>query len=279
MYRPLSSETWTVAASALAATVLVLVWNAAIYLDSSALTAGTVGAAEPALRDAISADRAYAEHDGQVILLNPGQVRTLAVAQRKLVGDPNAATGARRVERLPAARAAEVSGLLEEISPGYEAPETWRKRGSALRDLTRLEPAPVPGALDRQLRPYQRLGAAWLWHLRAHGLGGILADEMGLGKTAQALALTLSQQKGDREAMKLAISSQCDTGYYQQIPSNRLEDVMALEANRFAHMQWPDEEFRRELEVVKEERRLRTEDNPRAQLFEQLNAGMWIASP
>lgn len=146
-------------------------------------------AAEPALRDAISADRAYAEHDGQVILLNPGQVRTLAVAQRKLVGDPNAATGARRVERLPAARAAEVSGLLEEISPGYEAPETWRKRGSALRDLTRLEPAPVPGALDRQLRPYQRLGAAWLWHLRAHGLGGILADEMGLGKTAQALAL------------------------------------------------------------------------------------------
>ncbi|MFM7751813.1 MAG: DEAD/DEAH box helicase [Opitutaceae bacterium] len=146
-------------------------------------------AAEPALRAAISSDRAYAEHGGQVILLNPGQVRTLAAAQRKLVGDPNAPLGARRVERLPAARAAEVSELLEEISPGYEAPETWRKRGSALRDLTRLEAAPVPAALDRQLRPYQRLGVAWLWHLRAHGLGGILADEMGLGKTAQALAL------------------------------------------------------------------------------------------
>lgn len=145
--------------------------------------------AEPALRAAISADRAYAEHGGQVILLNPQQVRTLATAQRKLVGDPNAPLGARRVERLSAARAAEVSALLEEISPGYEAPETWRRRGSALRDLTRLEPAPLPAALDRQLRPYQRLGVAWLWHLRTHGLGGILADEMGLGKTAQALAL------------------------------------------------------------------------------------------
>jgi diguanylate cyclase (GGDEF)-like protein len=35
--------------------------------------------------------------------------------------------------------------------------------------------------------------------------------------TAQALALTLSQQKGDKVAMELAISSQFDTGYYEQI--------------------------------------------------------------
>lgn len=41
---------WTIAASALLATVLVIVWNATIYLDSSALTAGTVQAADPALR-------------------------------------------------------------------------------------------------------------------------------------------------------------------------------------------------------------------------------------
>jgi zinc protease len=69
------------------------------------------------------------------------------------------------------------------------------------------------------------------------------------------------------------------TGYHQQIPSNRLEDVMRLEADRFAHNQWPDEEFRREIEVVKEERRLRTEDSPRARLFETLNAVAFQASP
>ena len=34
---------------------------------------------------------------------------------------------------------------------------------------------------------------------------------------AQSLALTLSQQKGDRIAMELSIASQFDTGYYQQI--------------------------------------------------------------
>jgi MFS family permease len=43
---------WTIAASMLLATLLVVVWNATIYLDSSALTAGTVQAADPALRGA-----------------------------------------------------------------------------------------------------------------------------------------------------------------------------------------------------------------------------------
>jgi zinc protease len=69
------------------------------------------------------------------------------------------------------------------------------------------------------------------------------------------------------------------TGYFQQIPAGKLEDVIKLEADRFAHNLWPDEEFRRELEVVKEERRLRTEDAPRALLWEELNAAVFHASP
>lgn len=43
---------WAVAAPVALAALLVLLWNAAIYLDSSALTAGTVQAAEPGLRGA-----------------------------------------------------------------------------------------------------------------------------------------------------------------------------------------------------------------------------------
>ena len=69
------------------------------------------------------------------------------------------------------------------------------------------------------------------------------------------------------------------TGYYQQIPSSRLRDVMALEADRFAHNQWPDAEFTKEIEVIKEERRMRTEDNPRGMLFEQLSAAVFMANP
>lgn len=69
------------------------------------------------------------------------------------------------------------------------------------------------------------------------------------------------------------------TGYYQQIPADRLEDVMQLEADRFQGNQWADAEFAKEIEVVKEERRLRTEDSPRAILYESLNAAVFVASP
>ncbi|HYD77281.1 pitrilysin family protein [Ramlibacter sp.] len=69
------------------------------------------------------------------------------------------------------------------------------------------------------------------------------------------------------------------TGYHQQIPADRLEEVMRLEADRFAHNRWPDEEFKRELEVVKEERRLRIVDSPRAMLHEVLDAVTFLVSP
>jgi zinc protease len=76
-----------------------------------------------------------------------------------------------------------------------------------------------------------------------------------------------------------AFTNRDTTGYYQQIPAARLEEVMKLEADRFAHNQWPDDEFRREIEVVKEERRLRTEDSPRGRMWEALNAAVFEASP
>ncbi len=69
------------------------------------------------------------------------------------------------------------------------------------------------------------------------------------------------------------------TGYFQQIPAQRLEDVMKLEADRFANNRWADAEFTKEIEVVKEERRLRTEDNPRSLLYESLLATAYTASP
>lgn len=76
-----------------------------------------------------------------------------------------------------------------------------------------------------------------------------------------------------------AFTSMDYTGYFEQIPASRLEDVMKLDADRFANNRWADAEFAKELEVVKEERRLRTDDNPRALLYETLNATAYTASP
>ena len=55
---------WSIAVSALLAVLLVLLWNAAIYLDSSALTAGTVQAADPALRGATMGLHSMAGYSG-----------------------------------------------------------------------------------------------------------------------------------------------------------------------------------------------------------------------
>lgn len=69
------------------------------------------------------------------------------------------------------------------------------------------------------------------------------------------------------------------TGYYQQVPVEHLPQAMALESDRFAHNQWPDEQFPPERAVVQEERRMRTDERPRARLYEALMAQAYLASP
>lgn len=76
-----------------------------------------------------------------------------------------------------------------------------------------------------------------------------------------------------------AFTSRDATAYHQQVPAQALEAVMKLEADRFARNQWSDDEFKREIEVVKEERRQRTEESPRARMFEAMNAMVYQASP
>jgi len=76
-----------------------------------------------------------------------------------------------------------------------------------------------------------------------------------------------------------AFTSRDATAYHQQVSAQHLEAVMRLEADRFARNQWPDDEFTREIEVVKEERRQRTEESPRARMFEAFNAMTFQAHP
>ena len=76
-----------------------------------------------------------------------------------------------------------------------------------------------------------------------------------------------------------AFTSRDNTAYHQQVPAQHLEAVMRLEADRFAHNRWEDDEFKREIEVIKEERRQRTEESPRGRMFEAFNAMSYLASP
>ncbi|MBS0631432.1 MAG: DEAD/DEAH box helicase [Verrucomicrobia bacterium] len=161
--------------------------------DAFEVTVGLrAGSATPeAIRSAVASNRGYLETDGRIYLLDAAKMKALATAQSALANDPAAGSG-RRTHRISAARTAEAQDILETLSPGFQPPATWRARSEALRNLSALQPAPLPKSFTADLRPYQKLGVAWLWHLQRHDLGGILADEMGLGKTLQALALLSS---------------------------------------------------------------------------------------
>ena len=151
------------------------------------LAAGKVS--EDELRAALAAGRRFVEDGKKIYLLPPEQLDRLTRAQAALAGGTAAPVVARKVQRVSAARIPELQEMLDELSPDYQPPTAWRRRAEALRDLERLEPAPLPPTFAATLRPYQQIGVAWLWHLHRHDLGGVLADEMGLGKTAQAIAL------------------------------------------------------------------------------------------
>ena len=76
-----------------------------------------------------------------------------------------------------------------------------------------------------------------------------------------------------------AFTSYDYTAYFQQVPREALPEMMALEADRMAHLQVTDESFKKEIEVVKEERRLRTDDKARSLVIEQLMATAFQAHP
>ena len=76
-----------------------------------------------------------------------------------------------------------------------------------------------------------------------------------------------------------AFTSRDYTAYFQQVEKSKLEDVIKLEADRMSNLNFDDAEFLKEIQVIMEERRLRTEDNPSSLLNESLMATAYMSSP
>ena len=76
-----------------------------------------------------------------------------------------------------------------------------------------------------------------------------------------------------------AFTSRDYTAYFQIVPKGALPEMMKLEADRMANLTLDAKEFAAEIKVVMEERRLRTDDNPQALVYETLNSTMFQAHP
>jgi zinc protease len=76
-----------------------------------------------------------------------------------------------------------------------------------------------------------------------------------------------------------AFTSRDYTAYFQQIERSQLPLALRLEADRMANLILTEEEFAREIKVVMEERRWRTEDRAQSLVYEQLMATAFSAHP
>ncbi|MBD9483567.1 insulinase family protein [Pseudomonas sp. PDM14] len=82
----------------------------------------------------------------------------------------------------------------------------------------------------------------------------------------------------DLGATENAFTSDDYTAYYQVLSRDRLAVAFELEADRLASLKLPADEFAREIEVIKEERRLRTDDKPSSLAYERFSAMAFPAS-
>ncbi len=76
-----------------------------------------------------------------------------------------------------------------------------------------------------------------------------------------------------------AFTSQDYTAYFQEVAREKLELVMRLEADRMRGLVLTDKEVLPEREVILEERRTRTDNNPGSQLWEAARAALFLNHP
>ena len=114
------------------------------------------------------------------------------------------------------------------------------------------------------------------------------ADEVS-GKTGLSHALEHMMFKGTKKnpgglfseviaklgGKENAFTSKDYTAYYQTLPSQYLEEAMKFESDRMTNLVVSKDDFLKEIEVIKEERRLRTDDQPEGIAYEQLYASAY----
>jgi zinc protease len=76
-----------------------------------------------------------------------------------------------------------------------------------------------------------------------------------------------------------AFTSNDYTAYFQQLHKSKLPLAMQLESDRMRNLQLTAAEFNKEIKVVMEERRMRTDDEPHALMHEKLMAAVYLEHP
>jgi len=110
------------------------------------------------------------------------------------------------------------------------------------------------------------------------GLSHMLEHMMFKG-TAKYPKGSFSRQIRKNGGMDNAFTSQDFTAYFENLAADRVELALEMEADRMQGLILDQNELKTEREVVKEERRLRSEDDPQGALVETLFAQAYLSHP
>ena len=88
-----------------------------------------------------------------------------------------------------------------------------------------------------------------------------------------------SRLLGSLGASENAMTTRDYTAYYQILSRDQLPVALELEAERMHQLSLPEDEFLKEIEVIKEERRMRVDDNPNGLAYERFLTQAYMASP
>lgn len=105
------------------------------------------------------------------------------------------------------------------------------------------------------------------------GLGGIshVVEHMMFDGTQRIGPGQFSKIIAENGGRENAFTAQDYTVYFQELAASRLPIALDLEADRMQNLNITDQQFNKEIKVVMEERRMRTDDNPDALTDEKFN--------
>ncbi|MEX2482342.1 MAG: pitrilysin family protein [Gammaproteobacteria bacterium] len=124
---------------------------------------------------------------------------------------------------------------------------------------------------------WYRVGSAY----EHDGITGVshALEHMMFKETKNLATGEFSELVAARGGRENAFTSTDYTAYFQQWAAENVEESFRLEAERMQNLVISDEEFTKEINVVLEERRLRTDDNPQALASEAARAVAFQTSP
>ena len=121
-------------------------------------------------------------------------------------------------------------------------------------------------------------------HMILYEVGG---NEDGITKTGLAHLLEHMMFRGTKDEKNIfsvltetgnsfnAFTSSYVTAYYATVPKNSLSLIMSLEADRMTNLTMDKNDFLKERDIVLEERRMRYESTPQAQMIEHMESALF----